>query len=922
VEALEDRTLPSFAAPAVFDLGSAVKAVAVGHLLGASAPVDVVTADTDGTVKVLVGKGDGTFQNPENITLGTTPKGLAVGDLLGNGRDDIVVANTNGTVTVLLSNGDGTFASPESVDVGGFINGVAVGDLLGNGRQDIVTANTNSTVSALLTNADGTFTSPVITAVNTGVIGVATGDFNGDGKADLALASVAGVTVLKGNGDGSFSPLTTISLGVDQYTGEPIAADAVAVADLRTSGKLDLVVKANSALQVVLGNGDGTFAALSAPFDTVQSFVVGDFNGDGKPDIVSIDNPGFFFTAPTARLLVGNGDGTFRFGSMFNTGVFDSSLAAGDFAGTGHADLVLAQSFQHLLTILPSNGDGTLATAPTVVPGDFLSPAATGVFTASGRQDLVLSGVKGDGTGIVRVMFSNGDGTFTTGPTLTVGANTTPDGVVVGDFTGNGHQDIAVTSTGAIHIFLGNGNGTFQDPLTVQDSDFHNLLGPIVVGDFNGDGNLDIAVRTLVFPSHPNDPELSLLTVFLGNGDGTFTKSADYTVGVGAAGTLVAADLRGNGTLDLVTTAGDPTLGTGVVKVLFGMGDGTFQDPVTVFTGDRSIGLAVGDFTGHGRNDLLVTKFDGTVNVLANNGDGTFGSPIVSQVGSFLGSPTVADFFDDGHLSLATTTQNGVVTVLRGNGDGTFQAPVDYLVGAGSHPLVVGDFNGDGKPDLAVGNTFPAGNGRAFTVSILLNTSPAPSTADPVATNISLAADLGSTVFGQRVTLTATVTAASGTPAGTVTFFDGDKPLGEVAVDGNGQAALVLPLGVGVHSLTARFAGIAPFTGSTAAAISETVAKANTMTSLSAEIICENPDGSTRVAFTADVTAVAPGAGVPSGTVTLRDGDRVLGTASVDANGQAFFDLDVPPAAMHSWATYNGDGNFEASTSNPLALTL
>jgi hypothetical protein len=920
---LEDRTLPSFAAPAVFDLGSAVKTVAVGHLLGASAPSDIVTADADGTVKVLLGNADGTFQNPENITLGTTPEGLAVGDLLGNGQDDIVVSNTNGTVSVILSNGDGTFQSPQNVAVGGFINSVALGDFLGNGRLDIVTANTNHTVSALLTNSNGTFQSPVITQLNTSVKGVATGDFNGDGKTDIALASGAGVSVLKSNGDGSLAPLTTIGLGFDPYTGEPIAADAVAVADLRHSGNLDLVVQADSALQVVLGNGDGTFGTPSAAFDTVHSFVVGDFTGDGKPDIVSLDNPGFFFTAPTARLLVGNGDGTFHFGSTFNTGVFNDVLAAGDFAGTGHADLVMAQGFNHFLTILPSNGDGTFATAPTVVPGDFLSPAATGVFTASGHQDLVMMGQTGNGTGIVRVLLGNGDGTFTTGPTLSFGIHR-PDAVVVGDFTGNGNQDIAVdTGSGTLTVFLGNGDGTFQAGQTLTLGDGADVLGPMVVGDFNGDGTLDLAVGSEQIPHQQTDPEIASVTILTGNGDGTFTKTAVFNVGVGSVGSLKAANLRNSGTLDLIFTTGDPATDLPVVKVLFGNGDGTFQDPVTVFTGDRAAGLAVGDFVGNGRKDLLVTKFDGTVNVLANNGNGTFQSAIVSQVGSFLGSPTVADFFGDGHLSLANTTQNGVVTVLRGNGDGTFQAPVDYLVGAGSHPLVVGDFNGDGKPDLAVGNTFPAGNGPAFTVSILLNTSPSPSTADPIATNITLAADLHSTVFGQRVTLTATVAAASGTPTGTVTFFDGDRPLGEVGVDANGQAALVLPLGVGVHSLTARFAGIAPFTGSTAQAITETVAKANTMTSLSAEIICENPDGSIRVAFTADVTAVAPGAGVPTGTVTLRDGDRVLGTATVDANGQAFFDLDVPPAVIHSLtATYNGDGNFEASTSDPLALTL
>jgi Bacterial Ig-like domain (group 3)/FG-GAP repeat len=257
-----------------------------------------------------------------------------------------------------------------------------------------------------------------------------------------------------------------------------------------------------------------------------------------------------------------------------------------------------------------------------------------------------------------------------------------------------------------------------------------------------------------------------------------------------------------------------------------------------------------------------------------------------------------------------------VVSVLRGNGDGTFQAPVDYLVGAGSHSLAVGDFNGDGKPDLAVGNSF------SFDVSVLLNTSPAASTADPVATTTTLAVS-GPAVFGQQVTVTATVTAANGTPTGTVMFFDGATPLGEVAVDPNGQATFILPLGVGVHSLTATFAGIAPFTDSSSAAVSETVNKAATMTALAAEVICQNFDGSAEVLLTANVVPVAPGAGVPTGTVTFFDGTRVLGTVQLDAHGQAYLDVSALPRGTHSLtATFSGDGNFLASTSDPFVLTI
>ena len=202
-------------------------------------------------------------------------------------------------------------------------------------------------------------------------------------------------------------------------------------------------------------------------------------------------------------------------------------------------------------------------------------------------------------------------------------------------------------------------------------------------------------------------------------------------------------------------------------------------------------------------------------------------------------------------------------------------------------------------------------------VSVLLNTSPAVSNADPVATATTLTTDVNPVVTGQLVTLTATVTAALGTPVGSVTFFDGTTVLGVVAVDPNGQAVLVVPLGVGPHSLTASFAGIAPFTASTSAAVSETVNPAATTTALSADVFA-----SSFVQFTVTVFPVAPGAGVPTGTITLFDGDTVVGTATL-IGGQAFIDIDGIQPGRHTFtASYSGDDSFEASLSDPLVLTI
>jgi hypothetical protein len=160
-----------------------------------------------------------------------------------------------------------------------------------------------------------------------------------------------------------------------------------------------------------------------------------------------------------------------------------------------------------------------------------------------------------------------------------------------------------------------------------------------------------------------------------------------------------------------------------------------------------------------------------------------------------------------------------------------------------------------------------------------------------------------------------------GTGTGSVTFFDGATVLGVVAVDPNGQAVLVVPFGVGVHSLHASFAGIAPFTANTSATVSETVNPDATTTSLAAEVLGIDSDNAT-VLFTATVTPAAPGAGTLTGTITLFDGDTIVGTAQVESNGQAFFLISLPLGAHSLTASYSGDASFLASICEALDLTL
>jgi hypothetical protein len=344
----------------------------------------------------------------------------------------------------------------------------------------------------------------------------------------------------------------------------------------------------------------------------------------------------------------------------------------------------------------------TVTTPVTCVPVRF---ATTELVAGRGPQSATVGDFNGDGiqdlavanSNVVSILLGDGTGGFSAPRDFTGGGNNrSASSSVVGDFNGDGKQDLAVINyPNSLSILLGDGAGGF----TTTNYSIESYAVSIAVGDFNGDGKQDLAVANYGTGSAPNT-----VSILLGDGMGGFSPRTNFPVGSSPASVAVG-DFNNDGKQDLAVA----NYGSNNVSILLGNGDGTFSAP-TNFAVRGAKSVVVGDFNGDGNQDIAVANgfTTNTVSILLGDGLGGFSAPTNFAAGDYPFAVAVGDFDGDGKqdLAVANYLDSNTVSILLGDGTGGFGAPTEFATGIGPTSIAVGDLNGDGKQDLVLTNEF------------------------------------------------------------------------------------------------------------------------------------------------------------------------------------------------------------------------
>ncbi len=671
-------------------------AIAFGHL-NADTNLDLIV-NQDSNTAVRLGNGDGTFGNPITLVGGNGNRfDLVLADVDLDNDVDIVASTLGAQGLLFRNNGNGTFATAVVFSLPASTRAnvpVAVADVNNDARPDLIFGRgeflnnnvLNGSLNVFLNDGIGGFANVITSSALRNVSQISLGDFNKDGNQDVVLfghtfGSQFGQIVLGlqlGNGDGTFSAPTTIHTlaGANQESN-------IVVADVNGDDNLDLVStlavnqastvpQIGHAVEVVLGNGNGTFAA-PVEFVTGRTVETGgdtialaDLNGDGTRDLVVVNS------GDAVSVLRGLDAGTFE--QVGRTVALNRVLAdvqVVDFDRDNIPDLLMRSPIgRGNELLLRVNSGGNFDTEIRIPNPDNSSIvyAAADDFTGDQIPDIVM---QSNGRRII-VLPGRGDNTFGTRIDSNVGSiNFLNPGTIVADFDGDGDLDFVVPSVNtasSVGLFRNSGTGSFPSMETLLN-DPQIFVRYVAAGDIDGDTDQD-----LVLLARSNNNASTVVLAQRNNGNGTFAPAT--TIFSPLSGIVEVqdgirlSDINDDQFLDLIVKVRDDSLSTrtSLIVVALGSGEGTFGAPTTYRAGTQGLVQGVdgvdgefrstiylSDFNQDGRPDILTTNAaSDSVSILFNAGNGQFESDAQFFAGRIPTAAAIADLDNDGFIDFAT----------------------------------------------------------------------------------------------------------------------------------------------------------------------------------------------------------------------------------------------------------------------------
>ncbi|CAF3824214.1 unnamed protein product [Rotaria sp. Silwood1] len=702
--------------------GSAPRMVVVGDFNNDN-QLDIAVANFGtNSIGILLGNGDGNFSNQTAIdTTSSRPLCLALGDFNNDKQLDIAIANygTN-SIGVYLGLGNASFTALKTMSTGfdSLSYAVAVGDFNNDNKLDIAFANFGMhNIGIFLGNGDGIFAmqTTYATGTNSHPYFIAIADLNNDGQLDIAVVNSGtdNLAILLGYGNGSFALPVVYSTGPNS---NPVF---IAIADFDNDHKLDIVVANNgtNSVGVFFGNVDGTFEhqiiCSTGPQSSPRSIGVADFNNDNKLDIAIADKQnnhvmifnGFSNVTFASQITYSSGTDYYPVGILLYPTGDDShsySIAVGDFNNDSRLDIAVTNSGTNNIGVLLGYSNGTFTSSMTYSTGIDSNPVAIalGDFNNDNQLDIAVAN---HGTENVAILIGYGNGSFSSPVTCSTGIDSGPKAIAIGDFNNDGRLDIVVANTGwnNVGVFLGYGNGTFEDQITYSTrSDFSPRA--VAVGDFNNDDRLDIAVANYYSDN---------LCVFLGYGNGAMADEKIVSTGAFSYPlALAVADLNNDGNLDIAVI--NALAEEEHVLILVGNGNGNFLSYGKYKTGVKSdpLSIVIGYFNNDSCLDIAVANRGAdNLGIFFGYGDATFWSQTIYAAGDGSGpiSIAVGDFNSDNRTDIAVANQKAsTVGVFLAFINTSFEYNTACSTGSAAHPeaIAVSDLTNDGEIDVVVGN--------------------------------------------------------------------------------------------------------------------------------------------------------------------------------------------------------------------------